>query len=80
MGVSLPLSLSSLDPSTTGGKAGLLLLAVLLYLLYRIWLFPTYRLSIRNIPGPPNDSLFSGNFKYIFKADAGVPHKEWAGE
>ncbi|BGP16891.1 hypothetical protein JCM10213_007336 [Rhodosporidiobolus nylandii] len=61
--------------------AGLVLLAVppslVLYLAYLSFVRPR-RSSLRDVPGPPPDSFWSGNLARIFAEEPGASHIEWS--
>ncbi|WVO15485.1 hypothetical protein L204_103143 [Cryptococcus depauperatus] len=72
--------LRSLSPVTcTLYLAEVLVVLLLGFYIYN-WPFAYYRLTFKNLPGPPSDSWLTGNLKYIIKSPPCVPHVEWCEE
>ncbi|KJE92064.1 hypothetical protein CAOG_03091 [Capsaspora owczarzaki ATCC 30864] len=47
------------------------------YILYYVWLYPTYISTLRHLPGPKGHWL-TGNMSDIFNEEPAAPHLRWA--
>ncbi len=47
------------------------LLGVISWFIYKVYIWPYYLSPLRNIPGPPSESLIYGNFKAFFVEEVG---------
>ena len=71
--LAMPISTSALV------AVGLAILAMALWKAFPVLLHP-FTSPLRHLPGPPNASLFWGQFLEIFKVDTGVLQEKWMGE
>ncbi|EJD52005.1 cytochrome P450 [Auricularia subglabra TFB-10046 SS5] len=67
---------------TTGQYAWAVGALVALFAISKAWPFVRLRLTtpLRDLPGPPNESILWGNLRKIFKAENSVIHEQWSKE
>ena len=51
---------------------GIFVLGSLGWLIYKVHIWPYYISPLRNIPGPPSDNPFYGNFKSLFLEEVNI--------
>ena len=51
---------------------GFFVLGVIVWAIYKIYIWPFYISPLRKIPGPPSKNLIYGNFKELFTGQVNV--------